>query len=287
MIAEGVRRLPAPPLRELVASYAGYRQHGMPPGRHRGLPSPYLTLIITFDEPLVIAKHPDRRQSPGRYGTLLGGLHTSPALITHDGRQSGIQLALHPLRTRALLGLPAGELAGTDVDAGDVLGPIATELQARVQQATTWPQRFAAVDDVLLRHASGAAPPRPDVARAWQRLLTSGGRATVRELAAEVGCSERHLGLRFRTEIGLSPKAAARVARFDRARTLLQRDTLAGSARPLADLAASCGYYDQAHLARDFREFAGCPPTQWLAEEFGEFGNFQVSPDLATATSSI
>jgi hypothetical protein len=51
--AEAVQAVPAPPLRALIASYHGYRQEGLPPSRHRGLPSPYLTLIITLDDPVV------------------------------------------------------------------------------------------------------------------------------------------------------------------------------------------------------------------------------------------
>jgi AraC-like DNA-binding protein len=92
----------------------------------------------------------------------------------------------------------------------------------------------------------------------------------VSELAAGTGWSERHLTSRFRAEIGLTPKAAARVIRFDRARRLLVRHLTqpAASGYRLADLAADCGYYDQAHLAREFRTLAGCPPSQWLAEEF-------------------
>jgi AraC-like DNA-binding protein len=58
---------------------------------------------------------------------------------------------------------------------------------------------------------------------------------------------------------GATPKAAARVIRFYRAQRLLLRR---------ADLAAECGYYDQAHLAREFRALAGCPPMRWLADEF-------------------
>ena len=108
---------PAEPLRPFVAHYTGYRQRGVPRARHRGLPSPFLTLIFTLDEPLVLLAHPDPRQRPGAYGTLLGGLHSAPALITHDGAQSGIQLALRPLGARALLSLPAGELADLDVPA--------------------------------------------------------------------------------------------------------------------------------------------------------------------------
>jgi AraC-like DNA-binding protein len=78
----------------------------------------------------------------------------------------------------------------------------------------------------------------------------------------------RRFGTRFRTEIGLAPKEAARVVRFDRARRLLQRRVAAAGPPELAALAAACGYYDQAHLAREFRALAGCPPSRWLAEEF-------------------
>src|ERR1700741_4153733 len=109
-VDEHHRGIPAEPLRPYVAGYTGYRQRGVPPARHRGLPSPYLTLIFALDEPLTIEAHPDPGQPPG-------GLHWAPALIPHAGAQSGIQVALRPLGARALLGLPAGELAGLDVPA--------------------------------------------------------------------------------------------------------------------------------------------------------------------------
>ena len=111
----------------------------------------------------------------------------------------------------------------------------------------------------------------PEVSWAWHELLRAGGTLRVSELAAGTGWSGRHLTSRFRAEIGLTPKAAARVIRFDRARQLLVRNLTGATADGgvlLADLAADCGYFDQAHLAREFRALAGCPPSQWLAEEF-------------------
>ena len=262
---------PAGPLRPFVAGYAGYRQRGVPPARHRGLPSPFLTLIFTLDEPLVLLAHPDPRQPPGDFGALLGGLHSAPALITHDGAQSGLQVALRPLGARALLGLPAGELAELDVPAEAVLGPLCAELRARARAAPGWPERFAILDEILLRRlatqATQATTPAPEVRFAWRQLLRTGGTARISDLAAETGWSGRHLTSRFRTEIGLTPKAAARVVRFDRARHLLAANA-AGTGYHLADLAAACGYFDQAHLAREFRALAGCPPSQWITEEF-------------------
>src|SRR4029079_4604537 len=116
-VDEHHRGIPAEPLRPYVAAYTGYRQRGVPPARHRGLPSPYLPLIFTlhvllpspcrpvispWEEPLTIVAHPDPRQPPGEYGALLGGLHSVPALITHAGAQSGIQVAVLALGARGV-----------------------------------------------------------------------------------------------------------------------------------------------------------------------------------------
>src|SRR3984957_2344878 len=272
-VDEHCRRRPAGPLRPFVAYYSGYRQRGVPPARHRGLPSPFLTLIFTLDEPLVLLAHPDPRQPPGDFGALLGGLHSAPALITHDGAQSGLQVALRPLGARALLGLPAGELAELDLPAGAVLGPLCAELRARALAAPGWPERFAILDEILLRRlatatqATQGTTPAAEVRFAWHQLLRTGGTARISDLAAETGWSGRHLTSRFRTEIGLTPKAAARVVRFDRARHLLATSAQ-NSGYHLADLAAACGYFDQAPLARESRALAGCPPSQWITEEF-------------------
>jgi AraC-like DNA-binding protein len=291
LVDEHVRAAPALPLRPYVAWYTGYRQRGVAPTVHRGLPSPGLTLIFTLDEPLFMAAHPDPRQAPGTFTTLIGGLHTGPALITHQGAQSGIQVALGPLGSRLLFGLPAGELAEIDVPADDVLGPLARRIHARLGSAPAWPERFAVLDEEFgrlvrsCREASVVLATPAEVVFAWRLLLRSGGRVPIAELAARTGWSTRHLENRFRTEIGLTPKAAARVIRFTRARERLARPDPAqpgslarpgSSARPgsparpgsLADLAVACGYFDQAHLAREFRALAGCPPSQWLTEEF-------------------
>jgi AraC-like DNA-binding protein len=277
VIDESVRQLPAPSLRPFVEWYAGFRQAGVAPARHRGLPSPSLTFILTLDDPLVVAAHSDPRQPPGEYSTLLGGLHTAPALITHEGRQSGIQLALTPLGARVLLGVPAGQFAGLDVDASAVLGRFAGELRERVGEQETWTGRFGVLNTILGERAGAAecaACVRPEIGYAWRRLRAVSGAVRVSAIAAETGWSERHLNARFRAETGLSPKEAARVFRFTAARgriadaVVRSGGGITGAGLSLADLAAECGYYDQAHLARDFRALAGCPPTQWVAEEF-------------------
>ncbi len=272
VVEEMVWARPAPALRSLVGRYVGYRQRGIPAAVHRGLPSPYLTLIFTLDEPLVVSAHPDPAQPAGRFDTLIGGLHTSPAMISNDGSQSGVQLAISPLGARWLLGQPAGVLRRLNLPAEEVLGPLAAETQARLQEAAGWPQRFAVLDRLLLGRllvgeSDRAARPTPEATRAWQLLLATGGSVSIARLASEVGWSARHLGQQFGVEFGLSPKTAGRIVRFNRARWLVQRRVAAGQSPELADVSARCGYFDQAHLARDFRLLAGCSPSAWIAEE--------------------
>lgn len=262
MMREYVRARPAPALWSYVAWYSGYREAGVAPARHRGLPSPYLTLIFTLDDPLVIAQHVDRRRPSGSYDAMVGGLHTSPALITHDGRQSGIQVALDPLGARELLGVPAGELAEMDLDAAELLGPVAGHIREQLVTAPTWSKRFDVLDRMLLARLGESPRPPAGVRHAWRTLLRSGGTTSVAALADEVGWSARHLSGRFAAELGLSPKKAARVIRFDQARRMLAR--CPGS---IATVAAAHGYCDQSHLVREFHALAGCSPSVWLAEE--------------------
>ena len=279
-VTDHASRAPGPALSGLVDWYVGYRDAGVAPTTHRGLPSPGLTVIFTLDDPLTIAQHPDPAQPAGTFDTLIGGLHTRPALITHQGSQSGIQLALNPLGARAMLGLPAAELAGIDVHGHEVLGGFAGRVQEQLRAAETWDDRFAIVDRALLsrlRAVGERAGVSAEVSFAWRRLLQSRGTVPVAELAAETGWSERHLRSKFLMETGLAPKAAARVIRFDRARRTLQRRAVAGEPLGLAELAASCGYFDQAHLDREFGLLAGCPPTTWVA---AEFRNVQAASDV-------
>ena len=120
------------------------------------------------------------------------------------------------------------------------------------------------------RLALAATTPPRDLVRAWHRLQVSGGRVAIGALAKELGCSRKHLTLRFRNEFGISPKLLARFLRFDRAVRLIGAGRVAG----LADLAAASGYADQAHLSREFRVFAGSAPTAFLRRRLPDEGGF-------------
>ena len=225
------------------------------------MPSPEVTVIITFGEPINLL--PDAGP-PATFDALASGLSSVPVIIAHTGFQHGIQLSLTPSGARALLGVPAAALGSWAVDLEDVLGVDYRELNDSLSGAPTWPERFAILDRVLARRlaASGDTEIEGTLSQAWRMLVSDPGRP-VRAVADEIGWSRRHLTGRFVAEFGLAPKEVARVACFHRSRTLLRT---AGPHR-LSDVAAVCGYYDQAHLARDWRALAGVPPSVWMAEE--------------------
>ncbi|MBE1497541.1 AraC-like DNA-binding protein [Amycolatopsis lexingtonensis] len=242
---------PHPVVRPLVTRYVGYAQREVTLPVHRGLPSRHVTLVISLAGPVRMAGH--------SLQALVGGLHTSAVLIRQDRVQEGLQLELDPLGVRTLFGVTAAELGGEVADlAGFGLG----SLPDRLRELPTWPERFALLDDVLAARAVEPVAPPPELGEAWRRMRGADGRVRVADLASAVGWSRRHLGERFRAELGLAPKQAARVLRFELAGRLLRR----GRA-DLAALAVECGYYDQAHLTNEWRALAGCTPGTWIAEE--------------------
>ncbi|HVK27650.1 MAG TPA: helix-turn-helix domain-containing protein [Nocardioides sp.] len=256
--------IPVPPvpaaLRRYVVARVPYDVDFGAPGVHRGLPSTTVTLVLPLDDPLRVswAGRPDTLH--GAFSSL-SGLHAGPAAIHHDGAQRGVQLALTLEGARVLLGRPAADLSGELTDLDEAVVPLALrELPERLDAAASWPARVALVDRTLAGLAAGGgdAAPRAEVARALA-LLTVGVR--VAGVAQDVGYSRRRLGTLVRAECGLAPKEFQRIARLETARRTL-------GTRPLAEVAAVCGYADQAHLAREWRALAGCTPTAWLREEF-------------------
>jgi len=262
-VNEMVRGRPAAALAPFVPAYDGYRFGGLAPGTHQGLPSGRMTFIISLDGPIDLVTLPGD-QSPCRVEAFVGGLHVAPATIAHPGAGAGISIGLSPLGCRALFGVPASALASQVVDLAAVLGPSAGGLQEQLRTLPTWPERFALLDAALLSAFlgdDGPDPVRPEVRRAWDLLARSGGQATVAAVATDVGWSRRHLASCFAAELGVTPKVAARLLRFERTCGLLDRGL------GLADAAAAGGYYDQSHLTHEWRELAGATPTEWRADE--------------------
>ncbi|MET9909168.1 helix-turn-helix domain-containing protein [Streptomyces sp. NPDC006476] len=262
---ETVLARPDPRLRPGIISYRGVRLALDRPRRRLEVPIGAATLLLGFEQPVRITR-------AGRPTSTLVSVYcgptTTPAVGEHGGRLSGIEVLLTPWAAFTLFGTPQYELTDRTVDPDElphVLGTRAVggrrntiaELAAALASLPTWEARFGLLDDVFVRWSQAGTPSSARVVRAWSELVRTGGAMPVRDLADDVGWSVRQLENRFREQIGLGPKMAARVLRLQRARRLLAQG------RGQAETAAICGFYDQAHLSGEFRAMTGCTPREF------------------------
>jgi hypothetical protein len=194
---------PQPPLRSLLPrGYAGFTEATTP--RHLILPaSTAVSLVVKILD------------SPYRPPAFVMGAHGSSSVVEGDCAPSYLEVWLAPLGAYTLLGLPMEELSGQLFDLVDVLGAAGRRLAEQLREAPSWRQRFAMMDRFLLRRLAGGPRPSPEVGWAWERLVATGGAVPIGRIADEVGWSHRHLIARFRQQVGLRPKTAARLVRFD------------------------------------------------------------------------
>lgn len=253
-----------------IAAVYGYEIDGQPAGVHLGMPSGSLTIVISLDDPVELADDADgwQRGEIRAHDALVAGLHTRPTYIRQPVRQRGIQLALHPLAARRLLGMPTAELAQRTWDAEDVLGAGTRQLRDRLHEIGTWPERLALVDAYFAAQTGCRPQARREVADAWRRLYSSGGAEPIAELAKDTSMSQRQLSALVNGELGVGLKTLARLLRFDHAVADIGAQVRSGKGPVLADVASRCGYYDQSHLAREFQRLTDRPPSRYLAEEF-------------------
>ena len=223
------------------------------------VPYPAVTVFIDFGDGLLAG---DASGQQGR-GSIVAGL--APGTVLR-GRGRGIeclQMRLSPVAAHAALGA-SPELGGAVAALEDLWGREAVRFQEQLRAASSWDERFAIAEDALARRQEAGRPADAEVGLAWRQLVTSRGQARVEELAAGAGWSRKRLWSRFRSQIGITPKRAAQLARFDHAAHRL------AAGHSAAAVAAESGYADQSHLNREVMAFAGMTPTAvavapWLA----------------------
>ena len=250
--SEVAQRGPADGLRGRVTRYYGFREERHGPVRRREGPGTDVVIVISFDQDWLI--------DGARHTSFVGGLRQTQVTTEHGGRSFGMQIDLPPPAAHAILGLPLDELANDVVRLEDVLDE--PSLVERLACAGDWHARFDLLDRVLSRRMADARPPSKEIAWAWERLSASHGRIRVAQLARELGWSRRRLVAGFREEIGLTPKAAARVQRFEHTRAVAEMLVRPDWAR----IAVECGYYDQSHLINDFRVVTGQTPVTFFQD---------------------
>jgi len=260
---------PHPALAAYVREYVGGTEATVTALCRRELPTEIAPVIFNFGAPFRFYDPSDLTRFV-EHRSFATGAFDRYVLVGSTGAYACVQINFTILGARLFLGRPLRELRNQVLALDDVLGADAARLTMRLQEAPTWAARFDLLDrDILARIASRRSP-ASGVVIAWQELVRHGGQRRISELAQDVGWSHKHLVSRFTDEIGLAPKALARVLRFGRAAELLQV-TERGR---FADVAYACGYYDQAHFTRDFHAFAGVTPSELLASRLPNRGGF-------------
>ncbi|WP_163864668.1 AraC family transcriptional regulator [Myxococcus eversor] len=255
-------------LREYVHNYCGYHESTPGPVRRRELPAPQVVLIIDFGPPLRIVD-PRTGRPLGRHPVgFVAGLDDGYSITETSGAMNGMQVNFTPVGARLFFGMPLHHLARQVVGLESVLGAEGPLLTERLVEAPSWEARFALVDQLLLSRILAAREVSPVITWTWQRLRASGGQVEIGELARELGFSQKHVIARCGQELGLTPKLLARLIRFDRVIQVLKSGVAANWAR----LALEQGYFDQAHLIRDFRQFTGGPPGEFLRRQLPSLG---------------
>jgi AraC-like DNA-binding protein len=235
---ETAGRRAAVPLRRYIVGYAGFRSGSGAALPHRMLPLNLTTAVVDLTGA----------------SRVVTGARATPAVLGQTVWRSGVTIGFTPPGVRALLGVPAPELAGRTVPLGDLLGP---ELVERLVAAPGWAERCGVLDAYFLRRLVPAQVD-PLVTHAWWQLQAGGVR--VGALAQRLAVSRRHLELGFRREIGVTPGTVGRVARFQRAIGLVARRATA-----LPVVAVDSGYADQPHFTREIRTMSGLTPTELFA----------------------
>jgi AraC-like DNA-binding protein len=262
--------LPAPILRRFISHYAGARVRGLTPGVNRTLPSRHAHLIISLEAPINV-RQISTEAPPARFSALVSGLHEGFAMVERRCSWEGLHVFFRPLGLQAVLGATVAELACGAVALSDLCPRDAAELMERLSCTRDWQARFAILDEVLTRRLTPAKG-SPLVAHAWRQLAASHGRSSVESLAQDIGWSRQYMADRFRAELGVTPKTAARIFRFERACGLISTFRL-----PLGDVAAVCGYADQAHMTRDWNAFTGISPRAWIVNELPFLQDYELS----------
>lgn len=251
--------LPAPPLRKVVLCYWTLEgtASSATPHLNRVLPDGCMDLLFELGDPVVGSGERSRAPRPWAVGAM-----ERADVVWLAGRVELLGVRFRPGGAAAFLAPPAGELRGRVLPLDELWGGDATAFHSRLAESPQVETRTATLDRLLLGRAGTTASRATAALRASRLIADSAGTVPVSRIAEQLGMSARSLERRFEDAVGLSPREARRVVRFQNAVNLALAEPTLG----LAALAVRAGYYDQAHLTREFTALAGLPPGAWRAE---------------------
>jgi AraC-like DNA-binding protein len=221
------------------------------------LPDGRAELIVHFGDPFdrLDDGHADR-QPP----LIFAGQLTRRLVLQPTGRVTVLGVRFRPNGANAFVPAPLRDFVGATIDVADA-SPSLAQAARRVQDAGTLDRAVPLIQTLLAASAPLALDRR--VAHAVQAIDATRGMIAIDSLARTTGTTRRHLERLFLDHVGISPKRLARLTRFQRAVAVLEHETVGPRGVVTAH---ACGYADQAHFVRDFRELAGCTPNAHLLQ---------------------
>ncbi|MEU9839507.1 helix-turn-helix domain-containing protein [Actinomadura sp. NPDC048032] len=256
-----VGRVPAAPLDRFIDDI--YCLSGVP--RHRRMnvpPMPSAHLFINLGEPARL-RDSDPSVPPAVFaGGWFMGVWTRRFLIEYPARVRLVGVHFKPWGLSPFVDVPLAELRDRWVPADAVWQRSVNRIRDRAGESASANEALRVVEEELRSRLAEAAPRGLGlVQHTGGRLETSHGAVPVGALAEAAGVSGNHLAVQFKSHVGVTPKRVARIYRF--ARLILSVDAL----RPVdwSDLAHAAGYFDRAHFSREFKDFTGHTPAEYLA----------------------
>ena len=198
---------------------------------------------------------------------FLVGQITGPFIVRSDRPVRTIGIRFHPHGASRLFRMPMFELTDMAISLADVSKDLLDQVN-RLRELPSLAQQIRSLENSMLAHAEQNEEDRL-ISFAVNQFERTNGMLGIRELSDSLGLSPRQFERRFRTTVGIPPKLFSRMQRFQHVfQTMEQSDA------KWVDAAVTCGYYDQAHLIRDFREFSGTTPTNLISNAFELTKNF-------------
>lgn len=250
---------PKAPLAEFVDSLWLYEGGRTEQNTDPILPTGTLELAINLRRNELRFYDAEDPQKCSRFsGAIVSGAHGHG--LTPADEASIIGVHFKPGGAFPFLGLPAGELADTHVDLETLWGPLAARLRERLCEARTSSERFQLLQQALLSRLRDGVKQHYAVATALEVFGNNRTQPAVRETAKYLGLSQRRFIQVFKAEVGMTPKLFSRIQRFQQTRSVVQQSPSPNWATVALDL----GYFDQSHLIREFLEFSGHTPTDYV-----------------------
>jgi AraC-like DNA-binding protein len=215
-------------------------------------------LVISFGSPFSIGLGRDPNASE-TFCSFTSGLYAGPVIIHSAGSAACVQVNFTPLGAWRFFGVPMSELTGRMVALDDLADREIAELRSRLADLPDPAPRLDLVEAFVADRINRSMLRDRAMEAAYDILVSRKGCLRVGRLADHLEISRKHLADRFRVTVGLPPKGVARIIRFGHAQVLARQG------EGWADVAAACGYADQAHLSREFLELAGSTPTGWMS----------------------